>query len=139
MGRTCGEPDEIELTPMGVELNGSGRVQGLADGVPAWGEVRRGTPHRGEILGPDALAEGCGVADGVQAFLADVEAGEDTFVERGRGLDEFAATQDAEGVGARRVLPVTKGSGRVCRVGGWVVVLDPASSPHVRPMGGTCR
>jgi len=26
MGRTCGEPDEIELTPMGVKLNGSGRV-----------------------------------------------------------------------------------------------------------------
>ena len=26
MGRTCGEPDEIELTPMGVRLNGSGRV-----------------------------------------------------------------------------------------------------------------
>ena len=26
MGRTCGEPDEIELTPMGVELNGLGRV-----------------------------------------------------------------------------------------------------------------
>ena len=26
MGRTCGEPDEIELTPMGVELNGSRRV-----------------------------------------------------------------------------------------------------------------
>ena len=24
--RTCGEPDEIELTPMGVKLNGSGRV-----------------------------------------------------------------------------------------------------------------
>ena len=24
MGRTCGEPDEIELTPMGVKLNGSG-------------------------------------------------------------------------------------------------------------------
>jgi len=23
MGRTCGEPDEIELTAMGVELNGS--------------------------------------------------------------------------------------------------------------------
>ena len=26
MGRTCGEPDEIELTPMGVTLNGSGHV-----------------------------------------------------------------------------------------------------------------
>ena len=26
MGRTCGEPDEIELTPMGVKLNGSRRV-----------------------------------------------------------------------------------------------------------------
>jgi len=24
--RTCGEPDEIELTAIGVELNGSGRV-----------------------------------------------------------------------------------------------------------------
>ena len=24
--RTCGEPGEIGLTPMGVELNGSGRV-----------------------------------------------------------------------------------------------------------------
>ena len=23
MGRTCGEPDEIELTAMGVKLNGS--------------------------------------------------------------------------------------------------------------------
>ena len=23
MGRTCGEPDEIELNPMGVEFNGS--------------------------------------------------------------------------------------------------------------------
>ena len=27
MGRTCGEPDEIGLTPMGVKLNGSRRVQ----------------------------------------------------------------------------------------------------------------
>ena len=27
MGRTCGEPDEIELTPMEVKLNGSGRVR----------------------------------------------------------------------------------------------------------------
>ena len=26
MWRTCGEPDEIGLTPMGVKLNGSGRV-----------------------------------------------------------------------------------------------------------------
>ena len=26
MGRTCGEPDEIELAAMGVELNGSGRA-----------------------------------------------------------------------------------------------------------------
>ena len=26
MGRTCGEPDEIGLAAMGVELNGSGRV-----------------------------------------------------------------------------------------------------------------
>ena len=26
MGCTCGEPDGIELTAMGVELNGSGRV-----------------------------------------------------------------------------------------------------------------
>ena len=24
--RTCGEPDEAELTPIGVNLNGSGRV-----------------------------------------------------------------------------------------------------------------
>ena len=31
MGRTCGEPDEIELTAMGVELNGS-RMQAV-DGV----------------------------------------------------------------------------------------------------------
>ena len=29
MGRTCGEPTEIKLTPIGVKLNGSGRV-------PAW-------------------------------------------------------------------------------------------------------
>ena len=26
MGHTCGEPDEIGLTAMGVELNGSGRA-----------------------------------------------------------------------------------------------------------------
>ena len=26
MGRTCGEPNEIELTPIGVKLNGSRRV-----------------------------------------------------------------------------------------------------------------
>ena len=26
MGRTCGEPDEIGPTPMGVKLNGLGRV-----------------------------------------------------------------------------------------------------------------
>ena len=30
MGRTCGEPDEIELTAMGVKLNGSGRVHKAA-------------------------------------------------------------------------------------------------------------
>ena len=29
MGRTCGEPDEIGLTPMGVELNGPRRVHSL--------------------------------------------------------------------------------------------------------------
>ena len=29
MGRACGEPDEIELTAMGVELNGLGRVRRL--------------------------------------------------------------------------------------------------------------
>ena len=27
MGRTCGEPDEIGLTPMGVKLNGQRRVR----------------------------------------------------------------------------------------------------------------
>ena len=26
MGRTCGEPNEIELNPIGVELNGPRRV-----------------------------------------------------------------------------------------------------------------
>ena len=29
MGRTCGEPDEIGLNAMGVELNGSGRVPSI--------------------------------------------------------------------------------------------------------------
>ena len=31
MGRTCGEPDEIELAPMGVKLNGSRRVHCRSD------------------------------------------------------------------------------------------------------------
>ena len=41
MGRTCGEPTEIELTPIGVELNGSGRA-------PAW---RRGDDERVDARG----------------------------------------------------------------------------------------
>ena len=32
MGRTCGEPDEIELTAMGVELYGCRRVPDVAKG-----------------------------------------------------------------------------------------------------------
>ncbi len=32
--RTCGEPNEIELTPMGVKLNGSRRVPGDELGHP---------------------------------------------------------------------------------------------------------
>ena len=31
MGRTCGEPDEIGLSPMGVKLNSSGRVPDAED------------------------------------------------------------------------------------------------------------
>ena len=37
MGRTCGEPNEIGLTPIGVVPNGSGRV--LVCGVHAVAEV----------------------------------------------------------------------------------------------------
>ena len=46
-GRTCGEPDGIELTAIGVELNGSGRVHHEAgpsstqnEEVPIPGEAR---------------------------------------------------------------------------------------------------
>ena len=35
MGHTCGEPNEIELTPIGVELNGSRRVPLSNDLEPA--------------------------------------------------------------------------------------------------------
>ena len=51
MGRTCGEPDEIELTPMGVELNGSWRVLLAVDQVGNEG---------GEGLGRDGEGGGCG-------------------------------------------------------------------------------
>ena len=46
MGRTCGEPDEIGLTPMGVELNGSGRVRHPGRHVTGDGLQRRGETTR---------------------------------------------------------------------------------------------
>ena len=42
MGRTCGEPDEIELTAMGVKLNGSRRVPWHGNVVPAHVHVHPG-------------------------------------------------------------------------------------------------
>ena len=48
MGRTCGEPDEIGLTAMGVELNGSRRVQGC---VPVVGpRINLITNESGDIF-----------------------------------------------------------------------------------------
>ena len=38
--RTCGEPDEIELTPMGVKLNGTRRIR---PGPPRWRRPRSRT------------------------------------------------------------------------------------------------
>ena len=47
--RTCGEPDEIELTPMGVELHGPGRVPGPASVMPLlFRKVR--VPSRDKLL-----------------------------------------------------------------------------------------
>ena len=50
MGRTCGEPDEIELTAMGVELNGS---RGVRLG-------RVGVRHAVHRLPPRLLVEASG-------------------------------------------------------------------------------
>ena len=44
MGRTCGEPDEIELAPIGVELNGSRSVRrrcGRTRGLETSGKIIR--------------------------------------------------------------------------------------------------
>ena len=46
MGRTCGEPDEIELTAMGVKLNG------LRCRDEGQGWVRRGGGVERELLRP---------------------------------------------------------------------------------------
>ena len=40
MGRTCGEPNEIELTAVGVKLNGSGRVQHAGAATAARGSAQ---------------------------------------------------------------------------------------------------
>ena len=51
MGRTCGEPDEIELTAMGVELNGSRQVQRGRRGREARRRVRH--PYLASAAGAD--------------------------------------------------------------------------------------
>ena len=47
-GRTCGEPDEIELTHIGVKLNGSRRVLVALDKVA---ERPASLPHRDDVVG----------------------------------------------------------------------------------------
>ena len=74
MGRTCGEPDEIGLTAMGVELNGSGRVHhraGLRRGrfvawprtAPTANEARRSASATAVLLFVCAKVGVVGVVD----------------------------------------------------------------------------